>query len=101
MCHCLQSFTAFFGKFLRSVLLCVCSKLIVCSQVRIGLVMTLVLDIALPFTTISILNAILISAIRNRNRNLESFCEGAVSNRSSAGKTITTERNNRKNDSFF
>ena len=55
--------------------------------------MTLVIDIALPFTTISILNAILISAIRNRNRNLESFGEGVVSNRSLADMSITTERN--------
>ena len=55
--------------------------------------MTLVIDIALPFTTISILNAILISAIRNRNRNLETFGEGAMSNRSPAGMSITTERN--------
>ena len=48
--------------------------------------MTLVIDIAIPFSTISVLNAILISAIRQRNRNLDSCSEGAVSNRPSAGR---------------
>ena len=66
---------------------------IVCLQARIGLVMTLVIDIVIPFTTISVLNAILISAIRQRNRNLDLFCEGAVSNRHSTGKAIATDRN--------
>ena len=35
--------------------------------------LTLVIDIFVPFTTISILNAILIRAIRQRNRDLEAF----------------------------
>ena len=35
--------------------------------------LTLVTDIFVPFTTISILNAILIRAIRKRNQDLEAF----------------------------
>ena len=39
---------------------------------------TLVVDILIPFLSISILNAILIRAIRQRNRDLETFSDNAV-----------------------
>ena len=58
------------------------------SQTRIGLVMTLVIDIAIPFGTISVLNAILISAVRQRNRNLNSFGEITTSNKSTTGELM-------------
>ena len=44
---------------------------------------TLVVDVIIPFFTISILNAILIRAINHRNKDLEEFNEDASSKHSS------------------
>ena len=44
---------------------------------------TLVVDVIVPFITISILNAILIRAINHRNKDLEEFNEGSNSKHSS------------------
>ena len=44
---------------------------------------TLVVDVIVPFITISILNAILIRAINHRNKDLEEFNEDSNSKHSS------------------
>ena len=44
---------------------------------------TLVVDVIVPFITISILNAILIRAINQRNKDLEEFNEDSSSKHSS------------------
>ena len=49
--------------------------------------MTLGIDITIPFGIISVLNAILIWAVRQRNRNLDSFGEVGASNKSTAGNS--------------
>ena len=53
--------------------------------------MTLIIDIFIPFTTISILNTILIRAIRQRSRELDSFGGGSASN-TNAGKVRRVNR---------
>ena len=70
-------------------------------QTRIGLITTLVIDITIPFGTISILNAILIWAVRQRNRNLDSFGEVGVSNKSTTGRSIRDEWINRIEFNLF
>ena len=49
---------------------------------------TLVVDVIVPFITISILNAILIRAINHRNKDLEEFNESSGSKHSSTTGTL-------------
>ena len=55
--------------------------------------LTLVVDLFIPFTTISILNGILIKAIGQRSKDLDSFGEGSgTSSVPTAGKKDDIER---------
>ena len=55
--------------------------------------LTLVVDLFIPFTTISILNGILIKAIGQRSKDLDSFGEGSgTSSVPTAGKKDYIER---------
>ena len=71
--------------------------LFLCFQAKVGTVLTLVVDIFIPFATISILNSILIRTIRQRSRDLDSFGEGSrVSSVPTQGECDSIERNKQK-----
>ena len=73
--------------------------LFLCFQAKVGTVLTLVVDIFIPFTTISILNGILIKTIGQRSKDLDSFGEGSrTSSVPTAGKKDYIERLHRKKD---
>ena len=53
-------------------------------QAKATTMITLIVDVIVPFITISILNAILIRAINHRHKDLEEFNESSSSKHSSS-----------------
>ena len=63
-------------------------------QARIASLLTLVIDILIPFLSISTLNAILIRAVRQRSKELESFSgSGSIS---TVATGVTSDVNKRQ-----